>query len=48
MPRKKKSANEMTDQEIMEKVFSKKVVKEVRREIGVDEPEEHDASPDKN
>ena len=41
---KKKTANEMTDQEIMEKAFSKKVIKEVRREIGVDD----DATPDKD
>ena len=44
MPRKKKSANEMTDQEIMERAFSKRVVKEVRREVGADEPDENDSS----
>ncbi len=39
MPRKRKSANEMADKEIMEKAFSKKVVGELDRELGLKEDE---------
>jgi hypothetical protein len=39
MPRKLKTANEMTDKELMEKTFSKRVVKELGRELGLDEDE---------
>ena len=39
MPRKRKSANEMTDKEIMENTFSKRVVRELDRELGLDEDE---------
>ncbi len=40
MPRKKKDPNEMTDEEMMTRVFSKTVVKAVRQEIKADEPDE--------
>lgn len=39
MPRKKKDPNEMTDEEMMTRVFSKRIVKGVRREVGADEPD---------
>ena len=39
MPRKRKSANEMTDKEIMEKTFSKRVVRELDRKLGLNEDE---------
>lgn len=38
----RKTANEMTDKELMERAFSKRVVKKIREEIGADEEDESD------
>ena len=45
MPRRKKDPNEMTDQELMESVFPKRVVREINREIGKEPKDE--SPPDK-
>lgn len=39
MPRKRKTANEMNDQELMERAFGKRVLKRVNEEIGLTEDE---------
>ena len=45
MPRKPKRADEMTDEEILRRVFPKPVVEELKRQIA--EPESLDKSEDK-
>lgn len=37
MPDKKKNPNEMTDHELLERVFPKQVVKAIEREVGKEE-----------
>lgn len=42
MPRKKKTVNEMTDREIIESVFSKRIVSELDEEYGLRADEKDD------
>ena len=42
MPQKRKSANEMTDDEMMERAFSKRVVRRVKQLIGADGSDENE------
>ncbi len=49
MPRKKKDPNEMTDDEMMTRVFSKRIVKGLRSEVGADDNNETtDSLPSKD
>lgn len=45
MPQKRKRADEMTDEEILKRVFPKPVVEELKRQVA--EPESPDTSQDK-
>ena len=46
MPRKKKTANDMTDAELLRRVFPEKVAKAIEEEVRDEEPEP--ANPDKD
>ena len=47
MPRKKKTANEMTDAELLRRVFPERVAKAIEEEIREDEPEPDNPSKDR-
>lgn len=48
MPRKKKTANEMTDAELLRRVFPERVASAIEREVQEPEPKLESPSKDKD
>jgi len=46
MPRKKKDPNEMTDAELLRQVFPERVAKEIEKEVGLRNADDHDPDSD--